>query len=151
MKLTPDYLLRVYDYEEGDFEIPAELPNQTSNPPIGGKKFSAADDVFAPIGARKNENHPPMGGKESFNFYAPMGARFTSAQQEIENLADNALENSSSPISEGAIFNAIKTAKSPEDLADKLAVLFADTDTAQFRQMLERAMFAADVLGYVNA
>jgi phage gp29-like protein len=151
LKLTPDYLLRVYDYEEGDFEIPAELPNQTINPPIGGKKFSAADNVFAPIGARISENPLPMGGRESFNFYAPMGARFTSAQQEIENLADNALENSSSPISEGAIFNAIKTAKSPEDLADKLAVLFADTDTAQFRQMLERAMFAADVLGYVNA
>lgn len=77
--------------------------------------------------------------------------KFTPNQMVIEELADNVLEKLSNPIPENAIFNAIKAAKNYEDLADRLAVLLAETDTAEFRAVLERATFAADCLGYANA
>jgi phage gp29-like protein len=125
LKLTPDYLLRVYDYEDGDFEIPpAALPNQ--NPPIGGTKPANFSASSSPI-------------------------KFTKNQQEIETLADKVLENLKSPIPEGAIFNAIKAARDYEDLANRLAVLFDETDTTEFRQVLERATFAADCIGFAHA
>lgn len=78
-------------------------------------------------------------------------AKFTPDQQVIEELADNVLAKLSSPIPEGAIFNAIRAAKDYDDLADRLAVLFVETDTAEFRAILERTTFAADCLGYANA
>ncbi len=77
--------------------------------------------------------------------------KFTPDQQVIERLADNVLTKLSSPIPENAIFNAIKAAKDYDDLADRLAVLFVETDTVEFRNVLERATFAADCLGYANA
>ncbi len=66
-------------------------------------------------------------------------------------MADNVLEKLNSLIPEQAIFNAIKAAKNYDDLADRLAVLFVETDTSEFRTVLERATFAADVMGYANA
>lgn len=122
LKLTPDYLLRVYDYEEGDFEIPTVAPTPIIDKPKPAN-FSASNE---PV-------------------------KFTADQQVVENLADNVLEKLNSPIPEQAIFNAIKAAKSHDDLADRLAVLFADTDTKEFRTVLERATFAADLMGFANA
>jgi phage gp29-like protein len=124
LTLTPDYLLRVYDYEDGDFEIPA---------------------VAAPP-------KPQTVGTKPANFSAsvPPPTKFTPQQQEIETLADAVLENLGSPIPESAIFNAIKAASDYEDLTNRLAVLFAETDTSEFRQVLERATFAADCLGFAN-
>ncbi len=77
--------------------------------------------------------------------------KFTPDQQVIEGLADSVLTKLSSPIPENAIFNAIKAAKDYDDLADRLAILFVETDTVEFRSVLERATFAADCLGYANA
>jgi phage gp29-like protein len=140
LKLTPDYLLRVYDYEDGDFEIPpAVLPN--SNPPIGGTKstnFAAS-------------NQPIKFTSERDVFLGTIVPKFTPNQQEIETLADEVLANLKSPIPEGSIFNAIKAASDYEDLANRLAVLFDETDTAEFRQVLERATFAADCIGFAHA
>jgi hypothetical protein len=76
---------------------------------------------------------------------------FTADQQIIENLADEVLATLGSPVSETDIENAIKSAKSFEDLADRLAVLFGESDTTEFRTVLERATFAADLLGFANA
>lgn len=76
---------------------------------------------------------------------------FTADQQIIENLADNVLASLGSPVSEADIYNAIKAASSYEDLADRLAVLYGDTDTTEFNTILERATFTADALGFANA
>lgn len=76
--------------------------------------------------------------------------KFTPDQQVIEDLADNVLAKLSSPISNESIFNAIRAAKDYDDLADRLAVLFVETDTTEFRSVLERATFAADLMGYAN-
>jgi hypothetical protein len=76
---------------------------------------------------------------------------FTEDQQIIEALADEVLSMQGSPVNESDIHNAIKAAKSYEDLADRLAVLFGETDSSEFRTVLERATFTADCLGFANA
>lgn len=76
--------------------------------------------------------------------------KFTPNQMVIEELADNVLAKLNSPISNDAIFNAIRAAKDYDDLAERLAVLFVETDTREFRDVLERATFAADVLGFAH-
>ena len=140
LKLTPDYLLRVYDYKEGDFEIPETPPPAFQATPSKGGEIIKA--VASP---------PFEGGRGEVLFASKEPIKFTADQQIIEDLADNVLEKLGSPIPEQAIFNAIKAAKNYDDLADRLAVLFADTDTKEFRTILERATFAADCMGFANA
>ncbi|MFN7197933.1 MAG: hypothetical protein ACK4MJ_12280, partial [Hylemonella sp.] len=55
------------------------------------------------------------------------------------------------PIAPGAIASAIRAAKDPEDLMERLSVVLADADDRTFRQQLERAMFAAEIMGYAAA
>lgn len=77
--------------------------------------------------------------------------RFTAGQQAIEDQVDRTLANFISPIQNKAIASAIANSTSPEDLIDRLGVAMQDADDAQFRQVLERAMFAADLMGYGQA
>jgi phage gp29-like protein len=133
LKLTPDYLLRVYDFQEGDFEIPPP-PAAFAAPPPTGEKDKNADLT-----------------QKTLDFAASnMPLKFTPDQQIIEDLADNVLAKLNCPISKESIFNAIRAAKDYDDLADRLAVLFVETDTSEFRTVLERATFAADLMGYAN-
>jgi phage gp29-like protein len=76
---------------------------------------------------------------------------FTKDQQVIEHLADDLLLALSNPIESKAIQQAIKSAKSPEDLEDRLAVLLKNIDFNVYQKTLEQALFAADVWGYVSA
>jgi phage gp29-like protein len=45
----------------------------------------------------------------------------------------------------------VKKAKDPQDLHARLVQLASGLDPAQFRQLMAKALFAADVLGYVGA
>ena len=76
---------------------------------------------------------------------------FTADQQIIEELADDVLATLGSPVSADDIHNCIKAASSYEDLADRLAVLFGESDSTDFMTVLERATFKADLLGFANA
>jgi len=76
---------------------------------------------------------------------------FTPQQQAVEGLGDELLAQLGSPINTDLIHSAIKAATNPEDVEQRLAALMIDTDTQVFAQTLERALFAADVLGYVHA
>ena len=76
---------------------------------------------------------------------------FTPQQMAIEALADAGLAAMPPLIDPTLIQSAIKAATSPEDLEDRLAVLATEADPAEFRRLLERALFAADVLGYAHA
>jgi phage gp29-like protein len=42
-------------------------------------------------------------------------------------------------------------AESVEDLFERLAVAMRDADDSRFRETFERALFAADVMGYLHA
>lgn len=76
--------------------------------------------------------------------------RFTADQQVIEDGVTEVLSQVDSPIDQTVIYEAIKSAISYEDLADRLAVLMG-SDSAEFEQYLERATFVADVLGFTHA
>jgi len=75
--------------------------------------------------------------------------QFTPEQQAIENLAD-AMPHIS-PIESEVIAAAIRAASSPEDLEQRLAVVMGASDLTKFSQTLEKALFAADVMGYTDA
>lgn len=125
LKPTEDYLLRVYDYERGDFEIPA-TPEPTT----------------APLSRRGRLPGAAMLGNAQ---------RFTPDQEDVEGLAGAAIGEASSPISAEKINRVISAATGPEDLAERLGVLFEDEEPEDFRELMQRSLFAADVLGYVNA
>lgn len=76
---------------------------------------------------------------------------FTADQEVIERLAGGALTAAGTPLS-ASIKQAVLASTSPEDLEDKLFALVGDkVSTDQFRQVLERSLYAADVIGYVHA
>jgi phage gp29-like protein len=79
------------------------------------------------------------------------GAKFTPQQMAIEKLADEMLANMKSPIDAAAIKSAVLAAKSPEDLEARLAVVLEKADTSKFQEQLERALWAADIMGYAHA
>jgi len=76
---------------------------------------------------------------------------FTPQQQVIEDIGDGLLEALSGPIPDDLIKAAIKAASDPQDLKNRLAAILLNADTAEFRRVLERALFTADVLGYAHA
>lgn len=82
---------------------------------------------------------------------AEPGTVFTSDQQAIEDLADNTLDNSEGPIDPEIIAMAIRNAISPEDLEERLAVIMANADISEFSEVLEKSLYAADVMGYAHA
>jgi phage gp29-like protein len=134
-RLTENYLLRVYDFEEGDFEIPETPdPNAPGDGGEGGEKGDKGKTGRFAGSARPSRRRA-----------------FTAAQEEVERLGDAALAAVQAPISQDELRTAILQARDPEDLAERLALVMREADSAEFRRTLEQALFAADVLGYVHA
>jgi phage gp29-like protein len=137
VKFTEQYLLDRYDFEPGDFEIPATV----APPPLPGQ--GEGDDEGGAV--------PPQFAAAYRFATAANRARFTPAQEAVEALGDVAMARSGSPIDPAKIRNAILHASSPDDLVERLARLYDEEPPEQFREILERAIFAADVLGYAHA
>ena len=93
----------------------------------------------------KSENND-MPGLFSF---AKGNAKFTEDQQNIEDLVDDMPIKS--PIDPRAIESAIRAATSPEDLEQRLAVVMDGADLETFTLMMEKSLFAADVMGFAHA
>ena len=126
-RFTEDYLLRVYDFEPGDFEIPP------MSQPGGGQALSlAAGNHAARLAASGSSD-----------------GKFTAAQAAIEALADQVLAEARAPITTEDLRAAVEASRSPDDLAERLARAYEGSDTAEFNELLERALFAADVFGYM--
>jgi len=81
----------------------------------------------------------------------PDRQRFTAGQQAIEDEIARILPSVVSPIESAAIKSAIMSAESVEDLYERLAVALRDADDGRFRETFERALFAAEVMGYLHA
>lgn len=77
--------------------------------------------------------------------------RFTQEQQAIERLATAGINSDAQLVDTKLIYAAIRAAKSPEDLEDRLATLALDVDPAEFRELMAMATFACDVMGYAHA
>lgn len=143
---TEEYLTRVYDFEVGDI-VEIDPNAQPANPFGGGGGPFAPKPPLQPNGKAPNDgkvdpNAPPAKA-------AVVGPRFTAAQQVIEDrIAELKL---TSPISQADIRECIMAASNANDLANRLAKLFAGRSLQDFNEALERAMYAADILGYVHA
>lgn len=129
LRFTQRYIQSAYDLEPDDFEIPADNP---ANPPVAPGNIKAA---VKPTG---------------WSFAASKGD-FTPEQQAIEKLADAAIKAAPPLIPEDAIRSAILASKDPDDLESRLSALALESDAGEFRELLERALFAADIMGYAHA
>ena len=125
LKFTTEYLREKYGFEESDFDVVSDPVQQEQVAPTEGK-FSFADGD------------------------APHRPEFTPGQQAIEDEIDRTLQALVSPISQAAMASAIRNAESPEDLYERLAVVMRDANGAELRKAFERAMFAADIMGYAQ-
>lgn len=138
IELTEDYLLDRYDFKPGDFKIPAKPELTVANP------------------EQPDENDTPENADTVTNAKAQlitMGRKkieFTPQQQAIEDAADALLQQVPEPINVDAMLSAVKAATDPADLAVRLSLLLDQRDP-RFTELLARAQFAAQTLGYVVA
>jgi phage gp29-like protein len=75
---------------------------------------------------------------------------FTPAQQGLENLVSESVKNVSLGLSIDDLKEVIESAATKYDLEEKLALLL-EKDNPQHDDLFAKAMFAAQILGYVNA
>jgi phage gp29-like protein len=123
LRFTEQYVLDRYDVNPGDFTLGAGAPA-----------------VPAPLSASR-----------SVELAARPAQRFTQDQQLVEDLTDAAIAQAASPIDAATLRRVISQADSAEDLAERLAALYTGTDARAFQELLERALFSADVLGFYTA
>lgn len=127
VRLTAEYIANAYDLEPADFTLDAPAPRQEG---AGGPNAG--------------EGTPGQPGAE---FSAGKRA-FTPVQQGIED-GLTALDVPE-PIPPDLVRAAVLAARDEADLRERLAALVPKADP-RFQQALERASFAAAVLGYVAA
>jgi phage gp29-like protein len=135
LRFTRRYLEEKYGLEPDDFE---EVQPQ---PDPGAVSQGAAPQPARAAAAFASQDNP----------HKPDRPRFTAGQQAIEDEIDRTLASIPSPIEASAIRSAILGAQSVEDLHERLAVALADADDRAFRRAFERALFAAEIMGYAHA
>jgi phage gp29-like protein len=168
VRFTKEYFLDRYDLREDDFEIV-----QVSSQPFGGTPGdpqtsgrstgdSSASGEDAGGTVPTDENGDPTNPQAELARRLDVGPmafarkrksdpkRFVPAQQKIEEMADDALGVCPQVISTALVREAVLAARDPQDLEDRLAVLIG-SNNPQFARTLEQAIFAADVIGYLNA
>lgn len=133
VRLTESYIAERYDLEPDDFTLtdPAGNAQQQGQQPAGG-----------PNGAGDG---PGQGGA---SFAASGGDSFTPVQQGIED--GLARLDPPEPIAPELVRSAVLAARDEADLRARLSALVPQADP-RFQATLERASFAAAVLGYVAA
>lgn len=134
VQFSREYLLRAYDFDDDDLEDVQATPSNTppNNQKTGAKAALSGDMLlFSGVNGEKQA--------------------FTKSQQGIENLGDTVIAQAQSPISEDAIKMAIRTSSNADEMMDKLATLAEGYTPEAFAELTERAMFAADVFGYVKS
>lgn len=78
--------------------------------------------------------------------------RMTPAQRKVEALGDAAIEAAGDPLPPDAVAAAIRDATDPGDLIERLSALIDPASVRpDFLEAVERALFAADVIGHVHA
>lgn len=127
VKLTREYFARAYDFEADDFEIPGDAP------------APGPAEEAAPV----EEEDQPAAGKLTRR-------RFSVDQEEVEALSAAAIREARQPITAEALREAIRLAKNPDDLVKRLEKLYSGP-ADEFQDLVQRALFTADVMGYVHA
>lgn len=125
VKLTDAYLMTHYDFEAGDFTVPEAAPAA----PAANKALSGTALQLAAGRARK----------------------FTEGQQVVEDLVELALADAPPLIDPKALRAAIAKAESPDDLAERLGAILSSQSASAFAAVIDKATYAAEVLGWNNA
>lgn len=146
VRFTPEYLLSNYDLDAEDFTLadePTAMDGEAA-PPRSPSAVSASKQPGA---------YPRVVGRPSASFSKhARNSKFTKHQQQIEELADAVQAEPAYPINPEDVRRAVLAAASPEDLNERLFALIGDkVSEPEFRDALEKALYAADVLGYVAA
>lgn len=161
VRLTKDYLLRVYDYEEEDIEVP-EKPQPPDAPPPGTDpeddpegKPPEDDPEEAAESAQNRARKPlpmtsatPLPGRPRGTLFGP---KSTPAQAQVDSEVDRILGRLSAPVDQAMIREAVMAAESPDDLANRMAILMNGRSVEDFEIVLARAMYAADLMGFMHA
>jgi Protein of unknown function (DUF935) len=143
VRFDKGYFKDNYDLRDEDFQLTSEATGVGVSPNAQGQ----GDAQTLPKGGAGAK-----ASKLASSLFAKPAAIFTPAQQIIENLADGGLNNAGGPIDSDKLRSAILLATDPDDLATRLfALLGQDVSEKQFQKMLEQSLYAADVIGYVNA
>ena len=117
-----DYFIREYGLQEGDLKEISESERQT---PL----FNALP-------------------RRAFSFKADVN-KLTPAQQEVEELTDT--QPVLRLLDQKQVNQIIQQSETPEALAFNLMQLIPEASQSEFTVNLERALYTADVLGYVSA
>ena len=141
LKLTQNYFEDRYDYRSEDLEA-VEAPDLDSAMQPGpaaesGTATEPADEGQADAAA---------------DLLALAAVKFTPTQQEIEDLGEAALQAAPvAPLDADAVRDAIVGAKDEKDLQARLAVIWEGGMNQDWLDTLEKAQFAARIIGYVSA
>jgi len=132
LRLTEQYLLGNYDFEEGDFEM------------VEQRK---------PAEEQEEERSEQQQGAGAARTLAQGRTKrtYTPDQQEVEELVENARSRAASPFSSATLLAIIAASATPEELVEKLTQLYQDTEQTAFRELVEDALLVADVVGYANS
>ena len=150
VKLTPEYFLRAYDYEEGDLDVEAmtrEPPEPSAAP--GAEPPPGEGDDPAETPELDDEGKPVQPAKATAGIV--FATKFTPQQQAVEDAVGRVIATAPPPISSAAIRDAISGAEDADDLAQRLAVLLSGRSVFEFEETLARCLFAADLLGYAHS
>jgi len=128
VRLTAEYIANAYDLEPADFTMAEPAPQQAPQAGAGGGAGQGGASFAAAAG------------------YS--GREFTTVQHGIEEGLRKL--DTVEPIAPELVRAAVLAARDEDDLRARLAALVPQADT-RFQQALERASFAAAVLGYVAA
>lgn len=149
VRFKPEYITRTYDLEDDEFELTSGQPPVGDGRPGDNQANGAEDGGEDDEGAAEQEAQQQAMRVPHHQFAAsPRGSR---AQQEIDSLASVAIRGAGSPFPVDVVRKAIQMSSNPDELVANLHVMLDGYNTVEFRDILERAMFAADVLGYVAA
>lgn len=77
--------------------------------------------------------------------------RFDAPQEAVEDLVTASARQGGQPVPPEKIRAAIREATSPDDLLERLALVFDALPPGPYAEAMERALFAADVMGYAHA
>lgn len=161
LKLTPEYFMRVYDFEDGDIDMEAMQVAREAAVALADATVQNPEGTPVDQNEGPNDNGSPSqqgkGRKPALRSRRPVdnsvlfSRQFTPSQQAIEDALAELVPNVKSPIDDAAIKDAIRSATGAHDLAVKLSTLFAGRSVGEFHTALARALYVADMMGYASA
>lgn len=141
VRFTEDYIQRTYGLEADEFSVSDNPGGQSGGGGLGLSASSGSQGVALPPGAQTFAQEGE-------------GRRFTAAQEEVETIVGSTLAQSPNPIDPEELRGIIRASSGPEDLSERLAARFDAQrlgGSRQFRELVERALFAADIVGFGQA